>query len=504
MFMPAAKQSQWTMAALLDGIVAAPAVPVRGLTQDSREVEQGDLFVARHGAAGHGIDWADAAIARGAAAILCDLAPDDARVRIAARTVPVVCLEPLASSLGTIAGRFFGNPARRLRIEAVTGTNGKSSVAWLVASARARLGRDAAMMGTLGAGRPAALRPQQLTTPDVIAFHRTLADFVEDGVRDVTLEASSHALSQRRLDGADIAAAAFTNLTRDHLDYHGTMAAYFEAKASLFQSPGLQSRVICIDDEYGRRLFERHADSGAVAISALGDAVGGERFVRATSVESRADGMRIAVSSHAGGGVLNAPLLGAFNAANLLVALALLLESGERFEAAVTALASVRAVRGRMQRVGDALPAVVIDYAHTPDAIRAALEALRAHCAGRLWIVFGCGGDRDRGKRPLMAAAAEAGADRLVLTSDNPRSEDPLAILEEMRAGLSAGGADTVYVLPDRDEAIRRAIVEAGEADWILVAGKGHETTQTAAAGTRPFDDAAVAAAALAARGRRS
>ena len=433
--------------------------------------------------------------------MLCDLGPDDPRVVAAGRRVPVTCLATLDRDLGRIVARYFGNPAERLRLEAVTGTNGKSSVAWLAASARARLGRDAAMIGTLGAGRPGSLRRQALTTPDVIGFHDTLATFVDEGVRDVTLEASSHALTQGRLDGASISAAAFTNLTRDHLDYHGSMEAYFEAKASLFAAPGPISRVICIDDAFGARLYERYAAAGAIAVTTRSAGRPGPRYVRAASVDATSRGLTIAVESHAGRATLRSPLLGAFNAANLLVALALLLESGEKFEAAITALGSVAPAPGRMHRVGQSHPAVVVDYAHTPAAIAAALEALRPHCEGQLWIVFGCGGDRDRGKRPLMAAAASAGADRLVLTSDNPRGEEPLAIIDEMRAGLhGVESTNRVLVLADRADAIHRAVAAAGENDWILIAGKGHETTQAIGGQTRPFDDAAVAADAIARR----
>jgi UDP-N-acetylmuramoyl-L-alanyl-D-glutamate--2,6-diaminopimelate ligase len=501
MSMPAAQHRQWRLDALLDGIAEAPAVAIAGMTLDSRTVTAGDLFVARRGSAAHGIEFADVALSRGAVAVLCDLERDDPRVSAVGRRAPLVCLASLDRELGNIAARFFGNPAERLRLEGVTGTNGKSSVAWLTASARTRLGRDAAVIGTLGAGRPGSLRPQPLTTPDVIGFHNILAAFVEDGVRDVTLEASSHALTQGRLDGASMSAAAFTNLSRDHLDYHGSMEAYFEAKASLFAAPGPMARVICTDDAFGRRLYERYAADGAVAVSTRGAAQFGPRYVRATAVDATPAGLTVAVESHAGAATLRSPLLGAFNAANLLVALGLLLEAGERFEAAVTALASVAAAPGRMQRVGQSRPAVVVDYAHTPAAISAALDSLRAHCTGALWIVFGCGGDRDRGKRPQMAAAARAGADRVVLTSDNPRSEDPVAIIDAMRAGLDGGEADdSTLVLVDRADAIRHAIAGAGETDWVLIAGKGHETTQSIGGRQLPFDDALVAAAALARR----
>jgi len=478
---------------LLDGIapVDAGATEIADLTLDSREVRPGTLFCALAGRQHHGLEFAAEAAARGARMILWEPA--------AGVTPPVlpagVYAAPIAGLgrlLGRIADRFFGSPSQHLRVCGFTGTNGKTTCAYLLAQCLARLGASSAYIGTLGLGRVGALARATHTTPDVIRVHRTLAELRADGVRDVAMEVSSHALDQGRVDGVRFHTAAFTNLTRDHLDYHGTMEAYGDAKARLFTRPGLAHIVLNVGDAFGARLALRATADVPVTCVWVGTSAPvpvSRRYLQAVAVTPDVRGLSLSLHGSDGPLVLHSSLIGRFNAENLVVVLACLVGLGVPAAAAAAALGGCVTAPGRMQLVAAAnagRPLAVIDYAHTPDALAKALRALREHCRGLLWCVFGCGGDRDPGKRPIMGAIAAELADRIIVTDDNPRCEDPAAITAAILAGI---GAPTVRVIHDRGAAIAAALTEAAAADMVLIAGKGHEDYQIYGESRRSFSD---------------
>ncbi|WP_424681872.1 UDP-N-acetylmuramoyl-L-alanyl-D-glutamate--2,6-diaminopimelate ligase [Frateuria sp. YIM B11624] len=465
-----------------------------GLTLGSRQVQPGEAFVALHGTRAHGIAYAAEAVARGAAVVLAE-AP-----AVAGFTpgVPVLWIDDLHARLGEIAARFYDHPARALRIVGVTGTNGKTSTVQLITQALSRLGRTAASIGTLGAGLYGALDEGERTTPDAISVQRLLARFRDQGATHVAMEVSSHALEQGRVGAVGFEVAAFTNLTRDHLDYHGTMEAYGAAKAKLFAFPGLKAAAVNVDDAFGRALAERLPNGMRVLRTGIATVAD----VSAADVVTSAEGLAFELRTPWGTHAIRSALLGRFNVANLLAVVACLGALGEPFARIVEAVEALAPVNGRMNRLGGdgRHPLVVIDYAHTPDALEQALTALRAHCAGRLVCVFGCGGERDAGKRPQMGAIAERLADVAIVTDDNPRGENGDAIVAQIRAGMQRAAT----VERDRAAAIALAIAQAGPDDVVLIAGKGHETYQEGAAGKRPFDDLAVARTALAGPAREN
>jgi UDP-N-acetylmuramoyl-L-alanyl-D-glutamate--2,6-diaminopimelate ligase len=471
---------------------ALSGIVVSGLTLNSRDARPGVAFVALRGTRQHGIAFAADAVARGAVAVIADAPPP---LDAPALGVPVVWIDALAEHVGEIAARFYRHPSQELRLIGVTGTNGKTSTVQLVAQALDRLGHRAASIGTLGAGLVGQLREGERTTPDAISVQAQLAAFRDAGASHVAMEVSSHALVQGRVNAVDFEVAAFTNLTHDHLDYHGSMEAYGAAKARLFAWPGLQAAVVNIDDAFGAALAERlPATLRRLRVSAAGHA---DAEVAATGIVTSGEGLAFQLRTPWGSRAIRSPLLGRFNVANLLTVVACLGALGEPFEQLVAAVESLSPVNGRMNRLGDGLrqPLVVIDYAHTPDALEQALAALRAHCAGRLLCVFGCGGERDAGKRPVMGAIAERLADIAIVTDDNPRGEDGDTIVAQIVAGFADPARARVQ--RDREAAIRLALSLARTGDVLLVAGKGHETYQEGAQGKRPFDDLAVARAAL-------
>ena len=480
------------LASLLDPAPGAPSLRVRDLVIDSRAVRPGDAFVAVQGATTHGLEHAPAAAERGAVALLWDPADGRELPQLPPAITPVA-VPGLRGRLGAIADRFYGEPSARAHVYGVTGTNGKTTTAWLVAQA---CGADGAYVGTIGCGRPGALEPATHTTPDVIAVHRLLRRLCDDGARAIAIEVSSHALDQQRVAGVRIPVAGFTNLSRDHLDYHGTMEAYGAAKERLFQARDVAHAVINVADAHGAAMAGRLPAGGAlVAVqpvpgAALPQAAGG--YVAVDAVNFAAAGLALEGRSHLGAFRLRSPLVGAFNVENLCVALGMLLAGGVPLADAGEALGRASAPPGRMESFrlpGGAL--LVVDYAHTPDALAKALAALRRHCTGRLVCVFGCGGDRDPGKRPQMAAAAEAGSDAIVITDDNPRGEDADRIVTMIRAGLA--GRVPARIERDRARAIRAAAREAHDGDVVLVAGKGHEDYQLYGAERRAHSDRDVA-----------
>ena len=458
---------------LLDD-AAAPPVRVRGIADDSRRVRPGDLFVARRGAAFDGHEFASAAVAAGAAAVVSERPLDVG--------VPNVVVPDAGKRLGSLARRFYGAPSAGVAVVGVTGTNGKTTVAHHIA----RLCDAGGYIGTLGWGVPSCLHRSALTTADPISLQAWLRALGDRGVQVVALEASSHALHQGRVDAVDFAGAVFTNLTRDHLDYHGSMREYAFAKRRLFDRP-LRFMVVNTDDALGEEIA-RQGRAGTRIVT-----VGRDGDVRWRKLRMDTAGIRGHWQTPWGEAPFTlAGYFGAFSASNAALALAAACVLGAKFHDVVAKLALLPPVPGRMQQV-HAAPTVLVDFAHTPDALRTVLAAARGHLRpnGRLIVLFGCGGNRDRGKRPLMARAAEQGADVVIATSDNPRSEDPDRILDDVMRGFAS--PDRVLRAPDRRKAIAAALDGARSDDIVVLAGKGHETYQEVDGRRVLFDDAALA-----------
>lgn len=453
------------------------------LCLDSRRVQRGDIFVACRGANCDGRDFISDAVRRGAAAVLYDAEPGQA----IEAGVPWVAVEGLAGMLGEIAHLVYGRPSEKLQVIGVTGTNGKTSVSQWIAQALDGLGHPCAVLGTLGNGFLGQLQESANTTPDAIAVHSSLARFVAEGATACAMEVSSIGLDQGRINGVTLKAAVFTNLSRDHLDYHADMGAYAAAKARLFAMPGLKTAVLNLDDPFGIELAQLlHGRLPTLGYS-LNPACTGttDEILLADNVRMSATGVEFSIN----GLPVSAPVIGRFNISNLLAVFGSLKVLGIDAAEAGKALAMIASPPGRLQASGGVgKPLVVVDYAHTPDALDKALTTLREIAIarhGRLVCLFGCGGDRDPGKRPLMGAMAEQLADEVVITSDNPRGEAP----EHVAAQIVAGMQSTPRVELDRAQAIRDVISAAGEHDVILVAGKGHEPYQEIAGVKHPFSD---------------
>ncbi|MCM0611030.1 UDP-N-acetylmuramoyl-L-alanyl-D-glutamate--2,6-diaminopimelate ligase [Marinobacter sediminum] len=476
-----------SLSTLLQGIVPVPSVfdvTIHGLKADSREVRSGDAFIALSGAKTPADYHVDRAIAAGATVVLLESdVAGECSEHHGALIVPVAGLK---SKLGRIADRFFEHPSQRLRLIGVTGTNGKTSVCQYIAHLLKETGTPCGVLGTVGYGMPGALQPATHTTPDVVEVNRVLSRILSQGGRAAVMEVSSHALDQGRVDDLAMTAGVFTNLTRDHLDYHGSMDAYGEAKAKLFEREELHFSVINFDDPFGRQLFgqlEGQCDRVRYSLHEAQTELWLKGF-RPTD-----DGFDAEVDGQWGAFDISVPLMGSFNASNVLAAIATVLTLGVPVERVQRAVSQLEPPPGRLEKFGSADGVrVVVDYAHTPDALANALTALRPHVTGRLICVFGCGGDRDSGKRPEMAREAEKLADVIVVTDDNPRSEDPAVIVRDIVAGFSA--PDRAMIVHDRAEAIRTAIQSACAEDLVLVAGKGHETYQEVAGQRFPFSDA--------------
>lgn len=456
---------------LLDGIVEVDMngdCVVNNLTIDSRCVTDGSLFLAMPGISVDGRQFIAHAVEQGASAILYEATDEFTPPDI---SVPMYPVNNLTAVAGEIANRFYGFPSSKLTVIGVTGTNGKTTCTQLLAQVLDVPRKRCAVIGTLGNGFIGELDITIHTTPDVVTVHALMARFLADGAGYVCIEVSSHALEQGRVNDVVFDIVVFTNLSRDHLDYHGDMKSYAAAKASLFARPGIKIAIINQEDEFGRELLAT-LDDGIKAISfglAQGD-------FHTTTIVAGLDGLQIKAVTPGGDISIITGLFGRFNAANLLTVLAVVVSHGLSLGEAAQRLSKVKPVVGRMERFGgrDHSPLVVVDYAHTPDALKKVLQALREHTSRTLWCVFGCGGDRDRGKRPQMGKVAEQLADQVVLTDDNPRHEDAARIVNDIRAGM---GAD-VKVTHLRKQAIREVIQSAGEGDIVLLAGKGHEDYQ--------------------------
>ena len=482
---------------LLAGLVDAPAgIDIRDVVSDSRRASDGALFLALSGGSHHGLDFARAVVEQGARAIVYE-GPHAAPAAVAP-SVFVAPVENLRERAGTIASRFFDDPSASLSVAGITGTNGKTTCAWLLSQALSRCGRRAAYSGTIGVGFPGSLAASSHTTPDAVELQRQLAELRDQGAECVAMEVSSHALDQHRVNAVRFAIAAFTNLTRDHLDYHGSMEAYGSAKSRLFAMAGIATCIINIDDRFGAALAGGIDTGKLVATSRLSRSSRG-RFVCGKSAHALSNGLAIEIDSSWGAALLRVPLIGDFNVDNVLTVLAILLAWDIPLQNAVAALAECHAPPGRMETIdgGRAAPLAIIDYAHTPDALGKALRTARTHCRGALHVVFGCGGDRDRGKRPIMGQLAGELADRVTLTDDNPRNEDPARITADILAGLGSTPADVIH---DRAAAIAAAIGRSVSGDVVLVAGKGHEDYQIYGSERRVFRDQDAVRAALDAR----
>jgi len=464
---------------------------IRELTLDSRTVKPGDLFLAVPGGSQDGRVHIAAALKQGAAAVAYeaegakDIPPSD---------VPMIAIKGLAKQLSAIAGRFYGEPSRAVELVGVTGTNGKTSVSQLVAQALDLLGERCGIVGTLGTGFYGALESGRHTTPDPLAVQATLARLKQAGAKAVAMEVSSHGLEQGRVAALGFDVAVFTNLSRDHLDYHGSMEAYGAAKAKLFAWQGLRCRVINLDDDFGRQLAAEPHESRLMGYSLIDPSA----YIYCREATFSDAGVQAQIVTPQGEGLLRSSLLGKFNLSNLLAVVGALLGLDYPLGDVLKVLPQLEGPIGRMQRLGGGdKPLVVVDYAHTPDALEKVLQALRPHVHGQLLCLFGCGGDRDRGKRPIMARIAEQHADRVLVTDDNPRTEKSEAIIADIRAGFAK--PEAVEFISGRGDAIAHLIASAGVDDVVLLAGKGHEDYQEIDGVRHPFSDLEQAAKALAA-----
>jgi UDP-N-acetylmuramoyl-L-alanyl-D-glutamate--2,6-diaminopimelate ligase len=476
-----------SISTLLQGITVVPSVfdvTVHGLQTDSRRVRPGDAFLALGGARTTPEQYVDEAIAAGATAVLLETRePLECHERQNALIVPV---PDLRQQLGRIATRFFDHPSRHLRVIGVTGTNGKTSVSHYIAQLFRDTGTPCGILGTLGYGMPGKLQAATHTTPDVVEVNRILNRIHSEGGRAAVMEVSSHALDQGRIDKLAMTGAVFTNLTRDHLDYHGNMEAYGEAKAGLFLREELHFAVLNFDDPFGRQLYSQLEGQCDRLRYSLHEA---QTELWLKEFTPTATGFRAVVDGQWGEFEIEVPLLGSFNASNVLASLATVLTLGVPLNSAMQACSRLVPPPGRLERFsGAGGKQVIVDYAHTPDALANALAAVRPHTKGRLICVFGCGGDRDRGKRAEMAREAEKQADIVIVTDDNPRSEEPAQIVEDIIQGFSR--EDHYRVVHNRAEAISSAIDMAGPDDLVLIAGKGHEGYQEIQGQKLPFSDA--------------
>lgn len=468
---------------------------IQAMTLDSRTVTPHSLFVALRGHSQDGRRFIPQALQNGAAVIVAqaDNACDHGKIHWF-DNVPCISFYLLDQALSTIAGRFYGDPSRQLQLVGVTGTNGKTTISHLLAhwvqllNEKANPSARTAVLGTTGNGLLGALQQSQNTTGSAIDIQKNLADFLAQGANFCALEVSSHGLVQHRVDGLHFAAGIFSNLSRDHLDYHATMAEYAAAKWRLFGDLPCQYAIINADDPVGKQWLERLPQAVAVSCDPATKTVGRNFWLNLSEVTFEPQGARIAFTSSWGDGELHSRLLGAFNVSNLLLALATLLRLGYPLADLLACAERLQGVCGRMEVLESPnAPRAIVDYAHTPDALEKALSAARLHTKGRLWVVFGCGGDRDAGKRPLMGEVARRLADEIILTNDNPRSEDPNAILNAIAQGVG----QPVCQIPDRRMAIHHALQHAAVDDLVLIAGKGHEDYQIIGTQTLPFSDQA-------------
>ena len=467
-------------------------LPITSITSDSRKAQPGGLFLACDGIRGHGLNYLDRAVNANVAAVAWEPGED-----VSAPSLPtnIIGFEVagLSDQVGDIADRFYRRPSAKLAVTGVTGTNGKTTVARLASSALSLLDGASGYMGTMGYGIGDALEPSALTTPGCIVVHQRLREMLKQGARSVVMEVSSHGLDQGRIDGVRITTAAMTNLSRDHLDYHGSFSNYAKAKARLFLRAGLKTAVINVGDDFGAQLADGNLAAQSIIKVAIANSASPltEIDLLAELLNADRKGLHIRFSGKFGMSEFVSPLWGRFNVENLTIAAGILIAHGYPLKAVTQVLAKLGAPAGRMQILRSvANPTVIVDFAHTPAALEQALIATRDHGAKKTWCVFGCGGNRDQGKRPLMGAAAQSHADQVILTTDNPRDEDASAIIKDIQIGVT--DADKFTVIPDRAEAIATAIRQASPDDSVLIAGKGSEEYQQVGDQQIPFSDANV------------
>jgi UDP-N-acetylmuramoyl-L-alanyl-D-glutamate--2,6-diaminopimelate ligase len=483
-------------------------ITINSLVQDNRKVRSGDMFIAHQGFNTHGLLYAQDAVAKGASVVLWDGDLENRNEILDSISNKVLCIQcdNLKYKVGPIASRYYEQPSLSMNTIGVTGTDGKTSVAHYLAQCLDANDVHCGVLGTLGNGFINDLHPTGLTTVDALLIQKTLSEIQQAGARHAVMEVSSHGLDQGRINGVAFTTAVFTNMGVDHLDYHGTLDNYGAAKKRLFYTPGLGSAVINLDDDFGRALAREVREHVCVwgyslkaDISEYEDCA--DYFVNALEVKPFERGSHLSVSTPRGDTVFDVPLLGRFNVANALAVLSTLLVSHFTLKDAVQSLSAVHSVDGRVEIIAeDEKPVVVVDYAHTTQGLEAVCQSMDDHFTGKMWCVFGCGGDRDRSKRPLMAQVSEKYADKVIVTTDNPRHEDPQAIIDEVLAGFSS--LEKVEAVLDRRQAIEIAILNAQPGDVVLLAGKGHETSQIVGDVHIAFDDRRVAREFLAARER--
>ncbi len=475
---------------LPEDLQRVPDVTITGVHMDSRQVGKGDLFIACFGRNHDARNYIEGVVEQGAVAVLAESGAEWAGVRII-DGVPVIAVDNLAKQISEIASRFYSEPSKKLSVFGITGTNGKTSCSQFIAQALNHCGYQCGVIGTLGYGIEGALKETELTTPDAVFTQMALAEFVAAEVNPVVMEVSSVGLHQRRVAAVKFDTAIFTNITRDHLDYHSTMEEYASNKKKLFTMPGLRHAVVNLDDPFALSIINEIDTGVEISTYSLSNPIA---TIHAAELELTRTGYRATLHTPLGVGEVSGQLLGSFNFSNLLaVAAALISYLPDRksisLEQLCALLSGLQPVNGRMEIVGEAGDiTAVVDYAHTPDGLRSALVALREHFDSRIWCVFGCGGNRDQGKRPLMGEIAEAYADHLIIADDNPRREHGDAIVQHILSGIRA--PDSVHVIRDRAAAIEFAIANASAGDVVLVAGKGHETYQDIDGNRLLFSDA--------------
>ena len=473
-----------------------PDIVITGIQLDSRKIRPGNIFVALAGGEGHGLEHAQEALKNGAVAILCERKFDQQCQQVLTQLLSrIICIpvNDLDLHLGEIVSCFYGDPSGEMFVVGITGTDGKTSVANFIAQALDGVNDRCAIIGTIGNGLLGELTASTHTTPDVIRVHELFSEYHSMSVSQVAMEVSSHGLDQGRVNAVKFNVAVLTNLSRDHLDYHGDLESYRNAKKKLFLKEDLSAAVINLDDEFGRQLaleLKDKIDVWGYTANTINDSrlAGLRNILRATDVEVGSQGLTIHIESSHGRAEVRSDLLGEFNVSNVLATLAVLLVKGIGFDDAVQRLRKLKTVPGRVETIRlEGRPLVVVDYAHTPQGLESVLKTLKTICSARLYCVFGCGGDRDSGKRPLMAAAAEQYADEIILTDDNPRTENSDDIIEQIICGFK--DASRVLVIKDRARAIAHAIKAAGTEDIVLLAGKGHENYQLIGEDKVPFSD---------------
>lgn len=460
-----------------------PTIEITGVTLDSRAVQAGNVFIALAGSQQHGLSHAQQAIKQGASAIFYD--PAGGGVQLAARTVtdiPVLAITDLSRKLGDIGARFYGDPSNLMTVIGITGTNGKTSCSQFLSQTLT----DCGIIGTLGWGEWGNLHKTLNTTPDALAIQHIFAELLASGKKTVAMEVSSHGLEQGRVNGVRFDGAVFTNISRDHLDYHGSMENYLQAKLALLSTPDLGFAVVNLDDDYSEQILAAVPDSVQVwGVTHAASTRKVQELISATNIINHLGGIEFTVSWRGESYPVSIPLYGDFNVENVLCVLAVLLALGMPLKQATEKLSQLQAVAGRMECLGGGdKPLVFVDYAHTPDALEKVLASVRKHCRQDLWLVFGCGGNRDTGKRALMGACAERGADKIIVTDDNPRFEQSSDIIAAILSGCEQ--SDKITVQANRELAIQTAIKQAKAGDCIVIAGKGHEDYQEIN-GTRLF-----------------